>query len=283
MSHLPWRIGTAGLLKKFVHPRDQIKTWKVVKGDTVEIMTGKDKGARGRILEVQRRWNTMLIEGCRMNKKRAPGPNGEKTFLYEIESPVHYNEVQLIDPKDDKPVSAKFMYDDDGKRVRVSTRTLEPIPMPRWRRRDFDSRLEYVEGEKDTKDNELRLRTYFPSKASTFEEDVLENFEEQTVFMYPPTRMGRTKKDRKRYPRLKRDPIQDSREDVLRKQHHGRYGDFDPDNKVVPDDRDFDYSESLARISNLVEATQAKQLDDWELRHARGGADDGDDDGSKTA
>lgn len=278
MAHLPWRVGTPGLAKKFVNPNDLIKNWKLVKGDVVEVVTGRDKGARGKILEVQRRWNTMLVEGCRMNKKRAPGPNGEKTYLFEMETPIHYSHVNLIDPKDDLPTQVTYMFNDEGQKVRVSARSLEPIPVPRWRRRDFDSRLEYEEGDQDTSENDLRLKTYFPTTDMTFAEEVMQSFKPQQVWIGPPTVRGRTKADRKHYPRLRRTPMSGEREDALRRDHHGSYGSRPRDGSPV-DLRPFDHEETYAEMAAAISNTQAKQLSDWELMQARGGEADPNQDG----
>jgi len=193
------------VMEKAVKPCDRIKRWNVVRGDKVEITSGIDKGDRGTVLEVHRRWNTMLVSGCRLNKKRAHGPNGEKTFLFELESPVHYAHVHLIDPSDDKPCAVTYKFDDKGNRVRVSARTDTEIPKPPHKRRDFENKwTDYQEGHKDTKNAELLLRTYFPEKVHTFRETILSQQPPQTEYNYPPKHLSHMKRDRNRYPRVKK-------------------------------------------------------------------------------
>jgi len=45
------------------------KTWKIIKGDTVQIMDGKDKGKRGIVKLVLRPYNSVLVEGMNLSKK----------------------------------------------------------------------------------------------------------------------------------------------------------------------------------------------------------------------
>jgi len=102
---------------------------RVRKGDQVEVVSGKDRGKRGRVLRVFRDRKRAIIEGVNMIKKHAkPDPRkGVQGGLLEQEAPVHVSNLMLIDPESDKPtrVGYKFLEGTDGKRrkIRVARRS----------------------------------------------------------------------------------------------------------------------------------------------------------------
>jgi large subunit ribosomal protein L24 len=98
---------------------------RIRKNDTVEVISGKDKGKRGRVIEVLPKDARLRIEG--VNKiKRHTKPNPQKSVkggIVERENPVHVSNVALIDPKSDKPTRVGIRTMPDGSRVRVATRS----------------------------------------------------------------------------------------------------------------------------------------------------------------
>ncbi|GHU10765.1 50S ribosomal protein L24 [Alphaproteobacteria bacterium] len=96
--------------------------WRIKKGDSVQVIAGKDKGARGEILRVLRDERRVVVGGVnvctRHRKPSAADPGG----LVKSEKSIHASNVMLIDSSDDKPtrVGMKVV---DGKKVRVSKRT----------------------------------------------------------------------------------------------------------------------------------------------------------------
>ena len=98
---------------------------KIRKNDTVQVISGKDKGKRGRVIEVLPQDARVRVEG--VNKiKRHTKPNPQKNVkggIVERESPVHVSNVALIDPKSDKPTRVGITLLADGTRVRVATRS----------------------------------------------------------------------------------------------------------------------------------------------------------------
>ena len=70
---------------------------KVKKGDNVIIITGKDKGKKGKIVNVLVRENKVVVEGANMMKKhQRPRKSGEKGSMKNIEMPIHASNVKLI-------------------------------------------------------------------------------------------------------------------------------------------------------------------------------------------
>jgi large subunit ribosomal protein L24 len=98
---------------------------KVRKNDTVVVISGKDKGKRGRVIEVLPKLARVRVEG--VNKiKRHTKPNPQKNVkggIVERESPLHVSNVALVDPKSDKPTRVRIKVMADGTRVRMATRS----------------------------------------------------------------------------------------------------------------------------------------------------------------
>jgi large subunit ribosomal protein L24 len=81
----------------------------VRRADTVQVTTGNHKGAQGKILQVVRKKQQVIIEGVRMIKKHVRRsqqyPNGG---IIEREGPIHISNVKLIErPKEEKPSKSK--------------------------------------------------------------------------------------------------------------------------------------------------------------------------------
>ncbi len=68
------------------------------KGDNIIIITGKDKGKKGKILKVLVRENKVIVEGANMMKRhQRPRKSGEKGSIKNIEMPIHASNVKKFD------------------------------------------------------------------------------------------------------------------------------------------------------------------------------------------
>jgi large subunit ribosomal protein L24 len=98
---------------------------RVRSGDEVQIMAGKDRGKRGKILRVEPAKQRVYVEGLNMVKRHMKpqqgGSRGESTAggVIEREGPVHVSNVMLIDPKQGKPTRVRVERQ-DGHRQRVT-------------------------------------------------------------------------------------------------------------------------------------------------------------------
>lgn len=110
--------------------RYPINTWKIVRGDIVEVIAGRSKGQRGVVQKVVRKKNRLLVEGVNLVKKHMKGSKEQKGGIYSLESSIHYSNCLLVDPSDDRPTRVGFKYLEDGSKVRVSKRTGSIIPRP---------------------------------------------------------------------------------------------------------------------------------------------------------
>lgn len=69
----------------------------VIKGDTVKIISGKDRGKTGKVLEVFPKMNRVAVEGINMYKKHArPKKQGEKGEIVNLIRPLHASNVQVL-------------------------------------------------------------------------------------------------------------------------------------------------------------------------------------------
>ena len=97
---------------------------KVHKGDTVLVVSGKDKGAKGKVLQAYPTRNKILVEGVNRIKKHTPVSRTERGAssggIVTQEAPIHISNVMLLD-SDGKPTRVTSRVDDEtGKKVRVA-------------------------------------------------------------------------------------------------------------------------------------------------------------------
>jgi len=101
---------------------------KIKRDDTVLIISGNDKGKRGRVLRVYPEQDRIIVEGVRMMKKHTkPTQRDPQGGIIEREAPLHVSNVMLVDPKNDEPTRVSRQRLDEGRRVRVAKRSGEMI------------------------------------------------------------------------------------------------------------------------------------------------------------
>src|SRR5688572_32312758 len=97
---------------------------KVKKGDTVVVIAGKDKGAKGTVIAAYPRLDKVIVEGVNRVKKHTKirtTQRGAKTGgIVTQEAAIHVSNVMVVD-SDGKPTRVKFRVDENGVKVRVST------------------------------------------------------------------------------------------------------------------------------------------------------------------
>ena len=99
---------------------------KIKKGDTVVVIAGKDKGAKGKVIAAFPRRDKVLVEGVNRMKKHEKirtTQRGSKTGgIVTQEAPIHISNVQIVD-SDGKPTRIGYRIDDGGQKVRVARST----------------------------------------------------------------------------------------------------------------------------------------------------------------
>ena len=104
---------------------------KIHKGDTVLVISGKDKGAKGKVLQAYPERNRVLVEGVNRIKKHTPVSTTQRGArsggIVTQEAPIHVSNVMVVD-SDGKPTRIGYRVDEEtGKRVRVSKRNGKDI------------------------------------------------------------------------------------------------------------------------------------------------------------
>jgi large subunit ribosomal protein L24 len=98
------------------------KRSKVKKNDQVVIVAGRDRGKRGRVLEVAPTRGKVKVEGAAMIKRhqRANPASNRGGGIIDKEAWIDISNVQLIDPQSGKPTRVKYEVQDDGTKIRVA-------------------------------------------------------------------------------------------------------------------------------------------------------------------
>lgn len=96
---------------------------KVKKGDTVVILAGKNKGARGEIIRVIPDDAKVVVQGLNMVKRHQKPTQGNPGGIVPMEAPIHVSNVALIDPKSDKATKAGYKLGKDGVKTRVARKS----------------------------------------------------------------------------------------------------------------------------------------------------------------
>ncbi|HZQ31538.1 MAG TPA: 50S ribosomal protein L24 [Mycobacterium sp.] len=104
---------------------------KIHKGDTVLVISGKDKGAKGKVLKAYPDANKVLVEGVNRIKKHTPISTNQRGSrsggIVTQEAPIHVSNVMIVD-SDGKPARVGYRADEEtGKKVRISRRNGKDI------------------------------------------------------------------------------------------------------------------------------------------------------------
>ena len=100
----------------------------IKKGDTVQVVSGNDKGRRSTVLAVIREKSRVIVESVNMRKHHSrPSSRDPQGGIVEREAPIHLSNVMVVCPKTDLPTRIRHKKLDNGKNVRVSARSGEMI------------------------------------------------------------------------------------------------------------------------------------------------------------
>jgi len=100
---------------------------KIRKGDTVVVLSGKDKGRTGEVTKSMPKIGKVIVSGVNVaTRHRKPTQANPQGGLERIEAPLHASKVAIADPKSGKPTRVRFETK-DGKKVRVAVKSGETI------------------------------------------------------------------------------------------------------------------------------------------------------------
>ena len=101
---------------------------KIKKGDAVVVLTGRDKGKRGEVIEVRPKEDRALVRGVNMVRRHQRQTAQSEGGIISKEGPIQLSNLAIEDPKDGKPTRVGFKILADGKKVRIAKRSGEQIP-----------------------------------------------------------------------------------------------------------------------------------------------------------
>ncbi|MHC2263277.1 50S ribosomal protein L24 [Sinorhizobium meliloti] len=99
---------------------------KIRKGDKVVVLTGKDKGRTGEVIQVMPKEDRALVRGVNVVKRHQRQTQNQEAGIITKEASIHLSNIAIADPKDGKPTRVGFKVDGD-KKVRVAKRSGDVI------------------------------------------------------------------------------------------------------------------------------------------------------------
>jgi len=100
---------------------------KVKKGDRVVVITGRDKGKRGEVLQVIPSENRAVVQGVNVVRRHQKQSAQQEGGIISKEAPIHISNIAVEDPADGSPSRVGYKFTDDGRKVRFAKRSGETI------------------------------------------------------------------------------------------------------------------------------------------------------------
>ncbi len=96
---------------------------KIRKGDKVVVLTGRDRGRTGEVIEVRPTEGRALVRGVNLVKRHQKQTAQQEGGIISKEAPIHLSNIAYADPKDGKPTRIGFKVLTGGKKVRIAKRS----------------------------------------------------------------------------------------------------------------------------------------------------------------
>jgi large subunit ribosomal protein L24 len=96
---------------------------KIKKGDKVVVITGRDKGKAGEVVQVMPKEDRALVRGVNLVKRHQRQTMNQEGGIISKEAPLHLSNLAVADPKDGQPTRVGFKILDDGRKVRFAKRS----------------------------------------------------------------------------------------------------------------------------------------------------------------
>ena len=96
---------------------------KIKKGDKVVVLTGRDKGKTGEVVQVMPKEERAVVRGVNLVKRHQRQTGAQEGGIISKEAPLHLSNLAYADPKDGKPTRVGFKILDDGRKVRFAKRS----------------------------------------------------------------------------------------------------------------------------------------------------------------
>ena len=96
---------------------------KIKRGDTVQVISGKEKGKRGEVERVTPRENRIVVGGVNERTRHARPTQNNQQGLFTFNAPIHVSNVMLVDPGTGQPTRVGYRFTDSGEKVRVGKKS----------------------------------------------------------------------------------------------------------------------------------------------------------------
>ncbi|MDF3034369.1 MAG: ribosomal protein [Alphaproteobacteria bacterium] len=101
--------------------------FKIRKGDTVIIRSGRDKGKKGEVLRVVKDDAKLFVKGVNVVKRHTKPTQTNTGGIVQKEAPIHVSNVALVDPKNGSATKVGFKFLEDGTKVRYAKKSGETL------------------------------------------------------------------------------------------------------------------------------------------------------------
>lgn len=100
------------------------KKLQIKKGDTVVVISGKDKGKQGKIIATEPKKDRVFVEGLNIVKRHTkPTQANPQGGIIPKEAPIHVSNVMIIDPETKQPTRIKKVEQNDGTYARTAVKS----------------------------------------------------------------------------------------------------------------------------------------------------------------
>src|SRR4029078_3790645 len=120
--------------KRIRHQAQSRMRLHVTKGDTVQVISGDDKGKRGAVLRVHPKTGRVTVQGVNRIKRHQRQTQTAEAGIIEREAPIHHSKVMLLDPKSGEPTRVRRRKDADGTVERVAVAAGRRAAAGTWER-----------------------------------------------------------------------------------------------------------------------------------------------------
>jgi large subunit ribosomal protein L24 len=117
--------------KRIRHAPPVREVLHITKGDSVQVLSGDDKGKRGKVLRVYPKTGRVAVEGVNVITKHQKPTQTAPGGKIQREAAVHHSKLMLIDPKSGEPTRIRRRKDADGTLERIAVKSGQSIPRNR--------------------------------------------------------------------------------------------------------------------------------------------------------
>jgi large subunit ribosomal protein L24 len=100
---------------------------RIRRGDTVVVISGKEKGKRGEVERVEPKKERVVVTGINVRTRHARPSQQNQEGLFTFEAPIHVSNVMIVDPDSGEPTRIGYRFTDSGEKVRVSKKSGKDI------------------------------------------------------------------------------------------------------------------------------------------------------------